>query len=79
VYNTKHNHNTVQNTALFPLKLQNAQVDVNINNYMYNLYVQLLPRDAMLCRYVMSVHPSVTFDYSIKTNKHICKIYVTSG
>jgi len=46
----------------------------------------VLPRDAThkrgLCRHAvscLSVHQSVTFVYSVETNKHICKIFKPSG
>jgi len=43
----------------------------------------LLPRDAMhkrgLCHRAVSVRPSVTFEYSVETNKHIFKIFSPSG
>jgi len=44
---------------------------------------QFLPRDANhkrgLYRHAVSVRLSVTFVYSVETNKHIFKIFITIG
>ena len=62
-----------------------TRIGLNHSRPWYNLYLivggRFLPRDAQrgLCRHAVCVGPSVTFVHSVKTNKHIFKIFSPSS